>query len=230
MPELRHGDTFVYKQFYFKGWHEALATLVRPNQATRAWNFGAALQLRELPTPRPLALVECLRFGLPATSYLVTERVPGGVGLREYADSVREAAADDAERRRIARGLVAAAALLLRRLHERRATHCDLKASNVLAEPTDDPAAPRLWLIDLDGVRTWRRVPTAGRVQNLARLHVSFCQAEWLSRTDKLRFLRAYLGREGFRDRRAWKAWWRDVAAATDRKLARNRRLGRAVH
>ena len=71
---------------------------------------------------------------------------------------------------------------------------------------------------------------TAGRVQNLARLHVSFCQAEWLSRTDKLRFLRAYLGREGFRDRRAWKAWWRDVAAATDRKLARNRRLGRAVH
>ncbi len=230
LPELRRNDTFIYKQFYFKGWHESLATLVRPNQATRAWNHGAALQLRELPTPRPLALVERTLFGLPVTSYLVTERVPGGVGLRDYADAALAAAATDAERQRIVRGLTEVAALLLRRLHERRATHCDLKASNILAEPTADPARPRLWLIDLDGVQTWSQVPDCQRTQNLARLHVSFVSAPWLSRSDKLRFLRSYLGQEGFRKRAEWQAWWRRVAAATDWKVRRNQRRGRALH
>jgi serine/threonine protein kinase len=226
LASIRRGESLIYKQYHFKGWHEALATLFRPNQATRAWNNGAALLLRELPTPRPLALIHRTKFGLPVTSFLVTERVPGQ-GLRHYVED-RRVEADPREARRIVLGVLEQAASLLRRLHERSVTHRDLKASNVLASPTADPARPQLWLIDLDGVQTWRKAPESLRVQNLARLHVSFCRCHWLTTTDKLRFMRLYLGR-AFNDRATWKRLWRAIERCTRDKIRRNTRRGRQI-
>ena len=168
MPAIRHADPLVFKQYFFKGWHESLSTVLRPNQAERAWNHGAALLLRELPTPRPLMLVHKTVAGLPVTSYLLCERVPGAMGLCDYLEDRLAATSDLKEQRRIIEGVVDETARLLRTLHARQVTHRDLKASNVLAEPTDDPAKPKLWLIDLDGVTTWKKVPEKHHAQNLA--------------------------------------------------------------
>ncbi|HVJ82744.1 MAG TPA: lipopolysaccharide kinase InaA family protein [Planctomycetia bacterium] len=228
LPAIRRDNPFVYKQYFFKGWHEAFAALFRANQATRAWLNGAALLLRELPTPRPLALIHKTVLGMPVTSFLLTERVPEGTGLSDYLDRVAEPAGPG-ERRRIVVNLVRLAALLLRKLHERRVTHRDLKATNVLAEPTDDPAAPKLWIIDLDGVQTWQSAPAKHRVQNLARFHVSFCRSPYITRADKLRFLRDYLGSK-FQDRAGWKALWQSIGRDTEAKIRRNLRKGRALY
>jgi serine/threonine protein kinase len=228
MPAIRRADPLVFKQYFFKGWHESLATVMRPNQAERAWNHGAALLLRELPTPRPLLLIHKIKAGLPVTSYLLSERVPGAKGLREYLEDGLESTIDASERRRIIVGVVEETARLLRSLHDRQVTHRDLKASNVLAEPTEDPAKPKLWLIDLDGVTTWQKVPEPHRVQNLARINVSFWRCPWLTNADRLRFLRLYMGRNYF-DRTKRKRLWRSVDADSLAKIERNLRRGRTI-
>ena len=66
------------------------------------------------------------------------------------------------------------------------------------------------------------------RVQNLARLNASFHDRHYLSRTDRLRFLRTYLNvNHGARG--TWKAWWKRIEDATREKVARNRRRGRPL-
>src|SRR5690606_733935 len=120
------------------------------------------------------------------------------------------------------------AAMLLRRLHERRVTHRDLKASNILVSTTDDLARPKLWLIDLDGVQTWQTVPEKHRLQNLTRFYVSFHRSPWITLPDRLRFLRIYLGRN-FRDRARWKQLWHRILDQAERKIRRNLRQGRSV-
>lgn len=227
LPEIRRGDTLIYKQYYFKGWHESLAALFRQNQASRAWNCGAALLLRELPTPQPLVLIHKMRFGLPVTSYLVTERVPDALTISRYLER-HLPGLEQEEQKRIVRGVIEEAAMLLRRLHERRVTHRDLKASNILVSTTDDPAHPKLWLIDLDGVQTWQTVPDKHRLQNLTRFYVSFHRSPWISLSDRLRFLKIYLGRR-FRDRPHWKSLWSKILDQAERKIRRNLRQGRSV-
>ena len=74
----------------------------------------------------------------------------------------------------------------------------------------------------------YRKLPRSRRVQNLARLHASFCRTPSVTRTDKLRFLRIYL-RWGLFGRGDWKNWWHEVEAATRLKIARNARSGRVL-
>lgn len=183
--------------------------------------------MRELPTPRPLLLIHTYRCGMPYVSYLLTECVPNAHAITSYLDR-HLPTLDKPERERVLRGVLEEAARLLRTMHDRRVTHRDLKATNVLASATDNLAKPRLWLIDLDGVQTWQRVPTRHRLQNLARFYVSFYTSPWIATTDRLRFLRAYLGR-AFRNREQWKSIWREVKKIAERKIRRNLRKGRSV-
>jgi serine/threonine protein kinase len=227
LPTVRRGGTLIYKRFSFKGWHQALAALFRQNQATRAWNAGGALLMRELPTPRPLVLIHRYRCGLPVTSYLLTECVPNALAITRYLDR-HLPGLGEAERRRVLRGVLNEAARLLRVMHERGVTHRDLKATNILAAPSADLARPRLWLIDLDGVQTWRRIPSQHRMQNLARFYVSFHRCPWITVTDRLRFLTTYLGRAS-QNHAKWKAVWRHVKELTESKIRKNLRKGRSV-
>jgi tRNA A-37 threonylcarbamoyl transferase component Bud32 len=111
---------------------------------------------------------------------------------------------------------------LVRGLHERHLCHRDFKAANLLI------VGDRMWLIDLVGVRRCRWLIRARRVQNLARLHASFHADPAVTRTDKVRFLRAYQ-QWGLRGKGGWKKWWRAVERATQAKVARNRRRGRPL-
>lgn len=227
LPAIRRGDSLVYKEYAFKGWHESFAALFRQNQATRAWNYGGSLLLRELPTPQPLVLIQTMRFGLPHTSYLLTERVPNAQTITRYLDRQMPDLCP-AERKRVLLGVMTKAARLLRTMHDRRTTHRDLKASNILVSPTDDPADPQLWLIDLDGVQTWLEVPEHNLIQNLTRFYVSFHKSPWVTLSDRVRFLRTYLGRD-FRDKKIWKSFWRKIRDKAERKIQRNLRHGRSL-
>jgi serine/threonine protein kinase len=183
--------------------------------------MGHALIDRRLPTPRPLAVVHRLRFGLWWEGYLVTEKVENACELHEHLDRIHTL--PPADRRSAFLDCLGRVARLVRDLHKRHVSHRDLKAANVLVGP-----GGAVTLIDLVGVRTLRRLGTPRRVKDLTRLHASFRADPRVSRTDKLRFLATYLdwalvGRDG------WKAWWRAVAQATKAKVARNRRRNRPL-
>jgi tRNA A-37 threonylcarbamoyl transferase component Bud32 len=230
----------VYKRFAPRRALEPLAALARPTQTLRSYLLGHALRLRCLPTPRPLAAWHRCRAGLPHEGYLLTEKVPDALDLRTFIDRLGGPAA----RTRL-RGLIDQVGRLLARMHRRRLSHRDLKAPNLLVSPAPalvtgrgiaplPPGPPaetgvdQVWFIDLVGVRRLRRLRRSRKVRDVARLAVSFHDHPGLTRADRLRFLRAYLG-WGLHGRHGWKPWWRQVEAATAAKVRRNQRAGRPL-
>jgi hypothetical protein len=203
----------VYKRFRVTSQADPWLSLLRPTAAHRSWVNGQGLWERDLPTPRPLAVLH--RGGLLAREgYLLTEKVPDALDLHAFVRGL-----GPPERQVGLRRLIEQVARLVRDLHRRRLSHRDLKAANLLVNPE------RVWFVDLVGVRRHRRLARGRRVQNLARLNASFLHHGGLTRTDRLRFLRDYL-RGGFHD---WKRWWQAIGAATLAKVARNERTGRPL-
>ncbi|MDW8267152.1 MAG: lipopolysaccharide kinase InaA family protein [Gemmataceae bacterium] len=216
----------VYKRFQVTAWSDPWVALLRRPAALRSWVFGHGLRDRALPTPRPLAVWYRRRWGLWREGYLLCEKVPSARHLGTFLDEL--ARHGEAERRRVVRRLVDQLGRLVRDLHRRQLSQRDLKASNILVQERAGGDQLALWLIDLVGIRRYGNLPRNRRVQNLARLHASFVHHPFVSRTDKLRFLRAYL-QWGLRGRAGWKWWWRQIEAATLAKLAKNARSGRPV-
>ncbi len=210
----------IYKRFRVTSRLEPWLALLRRSPALRSWVYGHGLRERCLPTPRPLAVFHRRRGCRSYEGYLLTEKIPDAVDLHHFLSSLESLTA--AERRVSLRSRIEQVARLVRELHWRHVAHRDLKAANVLV------TSEAVWLIDLVGVSPCRRLSRRRCVQNLARLHASFCRNPSLTRTDKLRFLRIYL-QWGLLGRNGWKRWWRDVDKATQAKISRNLRNGRPL-
>jgi serine/threonine protein kinase len=194
----------------------------RSSAVRRSWLFGLGLRERWLPTPRPLAMFHRYRAGiLPAEGYLLTEKVPNGIGLSEAVRACRDLHILRVWAERLAR--------VVRTMHDRGVSHRDLKAPNVmLQDAATDPANATPVLIDLVGVKASAdAVPFARRTKELARLNASFLTMPNVTRTERLRFLLAYL-RTGVREL-DWKKWWKAVSLATAAKVEKNRRSGRVL-
>jgi tRNA A-37 threonylcarbamoyl transferase component Bud32 len=193
-----------------------------------AFRKGHALLARGIATARPVAAVDLRRRGAVKDTLLATEPV-AGVPLSEWLRH------DPPARER--RQLVRALAQMVRRMHDAGFSHRDLKAPNILVAPRG-ACGPRPVLVDLDGVRAGLGVSAARRGKDLMRLSVSLDEWGVARRTDRLRFLRAYLGPRGCPgaitirgrqrgDRRAalrLRRWWRRIARASARKAAALRR------
>jgi tRNA A-37 threonylcarbamoyl transferase component Bud32 len=220
------GAPLIFKRFAVTHWRDPLASLLRATPALRSFVQGHGLSLRCLPTARPLAVFHRQRHGLRHEGYLLTEKVENALDLLALINRLRETDAD--ERRLLLRRLIAEVARLVCTLHQRRMSHRDLKAANLLVQTEPATQSVRVWFIDLVGVVRQRRLRRGRRVQNLARLHTSFHAHPLITRTDKLRFLRVYL-RWGLRSKLGWKTWWRQVEEATRAKIARNLRNGRPL-
>jgi tRNA A-37 threonylcarbamoyl transferase component Bud32 len=221
--DLPHGGV-IWKRFRVTSPADPLTALLRPTPALRSWVHGHGLRQRCLPTPRPLLVLHRRRLGLDWEGYLLTEKVPDAEELSRHVAGLRTV--PEEERRRRLRALIEQLAHLVRQLHQRQVAHRDLKAANVLVQRT--PTGPALWLIDLVGVTRHRALSRRRRLQNLTRLHVSFHLHPLLTRTDKLRFLRTYMG-WGLHGEQGWKDWWRAIAVATLDKVEKNARNRRQL-
>ncbi len=233
----------ILKKIGATRWSDPFAALVRPTPILRSWIAGQGFLERNLPTPRPLAMIHRRGHGLTYEGYLVTEKLENVQELDAYVASLKTLPKDE-RRRRLARQ-IECVARAVRDMHRRHVAHRDLKAANILVTSLaveDTPAgAPRpicaspfpvpstnLWFIDLVGVSRHARMSKRRRVQNLTRLNASFLQSPLVTRTDRLRFLRIYLA-WGIFAKGDWKAWWRSIAKSTAAKAARNRKSGRAL-
>lgn len=210
MPTAAGPVPVVFKRVNAKSWVGPVKNLFHRSAVLRSWSSGQSLRDRCLPTPRPLAVFHRRRLGFPTVGYLLTELVPGAVQL-------------DAAVAAGAAGPLLRLARVLRMMHDRGVSHRDLKAANILLANGADPV-----LIDLVGVRTGVRIDVPRRAKELARLNVSFLSSRRVTRSDRLRFLRAYLA-AGPALGVGWKKWWALVSRATAAKVERNRRAGRAL-
>jgi tRNA A-37 threonylcarbamoyl transferase component Bud32 len=218
----------IYKRFNCPTWVDRLKATLHHSPALRAWQAGHGLLNRRVPTPRPLAVIERTPHVLVRETYVITQALSDSMNLRDYMiDVVAHLPAD--ERRRRVRFLVRAVARLVRQMHDRYTSHRDLKAANFLVTTSDaDDEHPQLQLIDLAGVQIWRRLPKARRVQNLARLLLSLFSCPNVTRSDGVRFLRAYQpGRSTGSN--GWKQLWRELEPLMLRKIEKNRSLSRPL-
>jgi tRNA A-37 threonylcarbamoyl transferase component Bud32 len=219
----------IVKRMDATRWTDAWTAWFRPDAATRSWRMGHALALRGLPTPRCLAV-----WHVGATGYLVQEKVPEAVYLKEFLDRL------PAETLRRRRDLARQVGRLVRQLHAWEIRHRDLKAPNLLVSPARPVLGVRgleapeidggdhVWLVDLVGASLCPGLEEGRKVRDLARLHASFWGDPRVSRTDCLRVLASYL-HEGLRGRGGWKKWWRAIARRSEAKRQRNERMGRVL-
>jgi serine/threonine protein kinase len=164
---------------------------------------------------------------LPHETYLITLKQNNVTTLAQYVRQTLPLL-DEETRRDKVRKINLALARLIRALHDRSLSHRDLKASNILIEPEALETSEFLSLIDLVGVRLINPVPSGRKIQNLARLSISLDAVAGRSRTETLRFLRAYLP-WGLSPLSDWKKVWRATETAIQAKKARNRRRGRPL-
>ena len=130
-----------------------------------------------LPTITPIAA------GRKRGSFLVTEALEGCTRLDDYLGQTKLARAAKQE-------LTDRVAGLIQKMHASGFNHRDLYLCHILRDE-----AGKLYIVDLHRVQRRPAVPGRWQVKDIAALNYS-APAGIISRTDRLRFLKAYLGTE----------------------------------
>jgi heptose I phosphotransferase len=149
--------------------------------ARHEWNAILRFHEADIPTMTPVAFGESGRY-----SFLVTEALDGCQKLSEWMQ--QHLRPGDGVDRPETRQLVAAVAQVARTMHRAGMHHQDFYAGHLML-PAE---SPDVHVIDLGRVRERRRLGKRWIIKDLAQLDYS---ARFFSQGDRLRFLRAYLGR-----------------------------------
>jgi tRNA A-37 threonylcarbamoyl transferase component Bud32 len=195
---------FVYlKRFNAFGWRYRLGSFFFSSGAVRALRGAFVLMEAKIPAARAIAAVEFRHCGMLTKSFFLTDEIVGGKTADAYWRKVLQTiAGGDANRRR--RNFLQRLASLFRELHECNIYHSDLKDSNILVVPGEDRQGESFYLLDLEGIRRYRRLSWRRRVKNLVQLNRTL--GLYLRRIDKCVFARSYLS-DFIADRRQRRRW-----------------------
>jgi tRNA A-37 threonylcarbamoyl transferase component Bud32 len=176
------GRRMVVKEVPFRGLARSVADVVRGSAARRAWLGGHGMIARGVGAARPLAFAEWRRAGLVVGSVVLLE------DLRPFPDALDAAARGDPE------AVLTALTSLVATLHRRHIDHGDLKSTHIFLAEQDGCLAP--WLIDLEGVRFHRRIPSKRRLRALAQLNASL--PDWFPNHARRRAFARYVAEHPF--------------------------------
>jgi heptose I phosphotransferase len=211
----RGGRGFYIKYHGPLGWHGTLLDLVHfrlPSRGARdEWEAARRLEALGVRTLRVAAYGEEGRFAPARRSFVLTDEIAPAVSLEDLAKDWAARPPPPAFRQRLARALGDCA----RSLHRGGLNHRDFYLCHfLLATPRGLEAAlhsePELHLIDLHRVQARRRTPRRWVVKDLAGLCFSSLDAG-LTRSDVLRFVRAYSGGPLRRTLREDRQFWARV-------------------
>jgi tRNA A-37 threonylcarbamoyl transferase component Bud32 len=186
----------IVKEYTVRGAFSALRQQVGLGRARSAWKGARRLEVLGIPTPRALALEECA----DGSALLVTESLGDPPSLRTVTEQL---AAGNEIPSRFA--LSRALGNVVGRLARAGIRHDDLSSKNVLIVRTSapssrdvrtqpDPDWPSVHLIDLDNMTSMPPHDAYG----LRRMLSQLCDLpDVVSRTDRLRFLRAFEAASG---------------------------------
>jgi tRNA A-37 threonylcarbamoyl transferase component Bud32 len=135
------GLALVIKRYNMKSLGHWFSRMWRPSRASISWANAHRLQLLDLPTPKPVALLETRYLGLRGKAYFISEYIDAP----DLAESFK-ALTDRVERA----ALVKAVVQLCYRLYLLQISHGDLKATNIKV------LAGQPVLIDLDSMQQQR--------------------------------------------------------------------------
>jgi tRNA A-37 threonylcarbamoyl transferase component Bud32 len=188
LPGPEETARVVVKETRCRGIGEVLKNAFRRPRGLASWRNGNGLRVRGVGVALPVAAAVHGGWPLRRGSWLLMEDLSGLERLDLFV-LARYAGPLDAPAREEKRSLVRAFGRFVGDLHRHGIYHGDLKAVNVFVReaPGGDPA---FLLVDYDRVRFAERLGRRRRIKNLAQLAASV--AVLITRTDRLRFYRAY--------------------------------------
>jgi hypothetical protein len=177
---------FFYKEFLFRNFRDRLSVLFRPSRARRAWIGTHLLLEHDFYTAAPVCVGERRILGIVVRDFLVTEAIPHALEIEDYVQSAF-AAGDDATLNG-KRSFIANFGRTIGRMHRLGVFQGDLRERNVLVRDGD---SPKIYLIDNERTRSFRKLPDRRRLKNLVQLNMT--RIPEITRTDRVRFFYAYL-------------------------------------
>ena len=211
--ETAEGPAICYlKRHADMSWRECLSSLVRLQRPVspgrREWENILRFREAGLPTMMPVAAGDEAKGLRRGRSFSLTLEIKEATPLDRFLD---ENLGHD--RFQFKRRLISGVADMARRMHGAGFSHRDFYLCHLFFRPRGN-GGTALNVIDLQRVGRRRRVTRHRRVKDLASLNFS-AKTSFVTRTDRLRFLLAYLGlrRPDGRARR--------LAARVDRKTRR---------
>jgi hypothetical protein len=196
--ETARGRLYV-KRYNVHALRVLAGSLFARSPARAAFENALRLAAQGIAVPNPLAAVEYRRAGFLSRSFFLTDEVADAV-TADVAWQAILALEPPATRRRTRRAFTRALGAFFADLHARGVYHRDLKDVNVLVR--DPTGTPVFVLLDLERVAIGAAVPTARRVRNVMQLARTLGPAA--TQSDRLRWLRAYLGDADRTERRRW--------------------------
>lgn len=176
-----HGAACIVKRYCNRGLLRRIKSLVRPSRARQEFRAALAISRAGIPTPAPLCLAELRRAGLVAASLVVLELIGNAQELQEVFFAT--GGCPGSERREIVAGF----GRLTGRIFQQGIFQSDYSLNNFLLQA--DRAGRRIFFVDFEKVRMRPALDWPTKIWLLAKLNRVGRQ---VSRTDRLRFLRAY--------------------------------------
>jgi serine/threonine protein kinase len=199
------------KRYNAFSWRYRLGSLFSPSGAYGSWVGAGILMRAGFHTGQPIAAVECRSWGMLTKSFYLSEEIPTGKTADAYwrEELIPIRGAEGFRRRRnFLKGL----ARLFFYLHKGNIYHNDLKDANIVVSPDNEHREESFYLLDLEGIREYRRLNRRRQIKNLAQLNRTL--GEFLCASEKLHFLKVYLG-NAFSDRREKREWIRRILKRT---------------
>jgi heptose I phosphotransferase len=222
------GDRYFAKIHHGVGWPEILKNLLRLKlpvlSAQNEWTALNLLSLIGVQTMTPVAFGRMGSNPARIRSFLITEELTGTTSLEDFCATW----ASQPPSFRLRKALSEQVASAVRRMHTHGINHrdcylCHFHLDTSSRQEPPEPDKRRLYVIDLHRAQIRRRTPRRWLIKDLAGLYFSAMDIG-MTRTDRLRFIRAYEQRplrDVFRLRRRF---WRRVertAIALRRKLSK---------
>lgn len=175
-----------------------------------AFMMARTLYKRGLPTPEPVAYA-CFKKGLNAGRELVftlwiDSAMPLGNFTHHFFSQQR-----DLQWRAIKRELAVVLGRFVKNIHEQGVYHGDFNINNILVRYKD---GLEVFLIDTGEIRTVHWISHRRVVKNLDEINRFFLDTDVVTRTDRLRFLIAYLGKRA-QNRELLRRYWHEIEART---------------
>lgn len=212
------GDTrAVYlKRYNPFSWRYRFGSLFQSSGAIRSLKGAAILSESGIRTARPLAAVDSRSWGILSRSFFLSEEIENGKAADLYwREELLTMEGKEGLRRR--RRFLQAMGQLFGSLHQQEIYHNDLKDANILVRSDSNGSCEHFYLLDLEGVRRYRKLSRRRRIKNLVQLNRTL--GKYLRATDKLRLLEGYLG-VSFSNRNEKRRWVTQV-------LRQSRRIDR---
>jgi tRNA A-37 threonylcarbamoyl transferase component Bud32 len=182
------GRSFYLKHYRLSDARAWLRQLVRPAKARMEFDRALAVAERRVPTVSPVALGEGCEGPGPGDSFLITRGLEGTESVSDFAEKTLPRL-DAVRHTRLRQQLAVALGEFVARLHDAGIIHQDLHAANLLVRLQAGDSLG-LHLIDLHAVQVGQPLTWRVSRENLILLNRWF--ALRASRTDRLRFWRAY--------------------------------------